>query len=545
MFSIFGGSSSPFDHDVEKVTNEKNTTEEWGQIMLICDKAKATSQSSKDCLRSIMKRLGHQDPHVALQACTLLDACVKNSGRNFLLEVASRDFEQEYKKLIMKSHQRVSDKMKELLQKWAEGEFKTDPQLSLIPAFYQRLRAENVDFTPRDPKPRQAPVSRDPNVVTSQEEEDDLVKAITLSLKEVSTKSRSESLYPSTSGVNSTNVYGSVNYKSEARKVRALYDFEAAEDNELTFSAGELIHVLDDSDSNWWKGYNKRGEGLFPANFVTADLSAEPDNFKVDQSKKVVQFSEEVSVQLVPKEAVEINEDKIDRLRHLLHEANPEEDQYDTPEMLDLEDQVNAMGPLIDNELERVDRKHAQLTQLSADLVEALNLYHTLMREPGPQAVPTPYHAMSKGPPYGYQPMPPNQPHMYNGGAHGGPHGVPHGQPHGPPHGGPGYSLPPDQFGMQSSSGQMSMPTMPQYMNQRGPQGPESMPSGPVSYQGGPPMFAVGGMVGYPHHPQYMPPGPGGPVPQGPPQGQPQTQGPPMSQPPPPGTFSPPNPQLL
>lgn len=78
---------------------------------------------------------------------------MKNSGRAFHLEVASREFEQEYRKLIFKSpHFRVADKLKELLQKWAEGEFKSDAQLSLIPAFYQKLRAENIDFTPRDPK---------------------------------------------------------------------------------------------------------------------------------------------------------------------------------------------------------------------------------------------------------------------------------------------------------------------------------------------------------------------------------------------------------
>ena len=55
----------------------------------------------------------------------------------------------------------------------------------------------------------------------------------------------------------------------------------------------------------------------------------------------------------------------------------------------------------------------------------------------------------------------------------------------GPPHGGPGYSLPPEQFGMPPQSGPISMPHMPPYMNPRGPQGPESMPTGPMPYQGG------------------------------------------------------------
>lgn len=71
---------------------------------------------------------------------------------------------------------------------------------------------------------------------------------------------------------------------------------------------------------------------------------------------------------------------------------------------INITEEVNAMGPLIDAELEKVDRKHAQLTQLSSNLVDALNLYHTLMREPfigshqplieTPYAVPTTMHSL-------------------------------------------------------------------------------------------------------------------------------------------------------
>lgn len=49
--------------------------------------------------------------------------------------------------------------------------------------------------------------------------------------------------------------------------------------------------------------------------------------------------------------------------------------------MFELEAEVNQMFPLIDSELELVDRHHAKLTQLSTNLVEAINMYHLLMRE--------------------------------------------------------------------------------------------------------------------------------------------------------------------
>ncbi|XP_055636421.1 signal transducing adapter molecule 2 [Toxorhynchites rutilus septentrionalis] len=421
---ILGFDQSTLMAEIEKATSENNSQEKWGLIMEVCDKVTNGTASPKECLKGIVKRLNHSDPHVVMQAITLLDACVSNCGKQFHLEVASRDFETEFKKLLQKSQQKtstvtiptkVNTRLKLCLKKWAEAEFKSDPQLNLIPSLYQKLRSEGHDFSDPSVTPkREIPLSKDPNVVSSQQEEEDIAKAIELSLKESKSSTQSPKM-GSGGGAAASSLYPTALLSSvpavESRKVRALYDFEAAEDNELTFQAGEIIMVLDDSDPNWWKGQNQRGEGLFPSNFVTSDLSAEPEDSASSsggKSKKNVQFSDDHKKddEKAADEAqvAEINEEKIDRLLHLLHEADPEDPSTDTDEMLQLEQLVNQMGPLIDTELERVDRKHAQLTQLSGDLVDAINLYHTLMREPD--------RSMMAGPSgYGMQGFPP-QPHM-------------------------------------------------------------------------------------------------------------------------------------
>lgn len=314
--------------------------------------------------------------------------------------------------------------MRQVLKNWADNDYKTDRELDLIPALYNKLRHEGYDFknlgdkASKSAAEKAAALPKDPNVVSSQQEEDDIAKAIELSLKEnkgspktgsgavasSTTASAYPSLYPSFGGggpsaavsIAPSSDASNATPAPEPRKVRALYDFEAAEENELTFFSGEIIHVLDDSDANWWKGFNQRGEGLFPSNFVTADLSVDPERLDINQQHKsaaaalgqreldsaaAMQLKTEAAVAAAASQPVEIDESKIDRLLHLLHEANPEDPSQDSDEMLRLEQEVHQMGPLIDAELERVDRKHAQLTQLSSDLVDAINLYHTLMRD--------------------------------------------------------------------------------------------------------------------------------------------------------------------
>lgn len=66
----------------------------------------------------------------------------------------------------------------------------------------------------------------------------------------------------------------------------------------------------------------------------------------------------------------------------MLQNADPTgEIEPDSNEMLMLEDICYAMGPLIDHELEKVDRKHVQLEDLNKNLREAMELYHRLMEE--------------------------------------------------------------------------------------------------------------------------------------------------------------------
>lgn len=219
------------------------------------------------------------------------------------------------------------------------------------------------------------------------QEEDDLAKAIALSLKE--SEGKRQNLYPSNfTGPSTTSIIkppnDNVQAKKQLPKVRALYDFEAAEDNELTFKAGEIIIDVDMSNEHWWYGSNHRGQGMFPAQFVTTDLDNDMGKGTDNTAQRnEIDVPQSDSCFARPPTPV-IDESKIDECLIVLGDADPTgEMRPDPPELAKLEAQCRVMGPLIDQELEKVDRHYNKLVELNRKTIESFQLYNELMTQGG------------------------------------------------------------------------------------------------------------------------------------------------------------------
>ncbi|KAL3990692.1 VHS domain family protein [Acanthocheilonema viteae] len=359
---IFGETPSPYDESVEKVTAETCTAENWTLILDICDRVIADqNKGAKLCLLSVKKRLNHRDPHVVLLALSLLDSLWSNCGIAFRREVSSREFSQELNFKATHSNRSIGEKTRSIIKKWSENECKQDASLGLIETLYKNLLAEGYSFE----TDKSCSLNTDSNAVRSAEEEA-LVLAIAKSLQETSIRNdRSSSVYPP---VTCATVYSSI--PKPERDVRALYDFEAAEDNELTFSAGDIITVIDDSDLNWWRGRSNRGEGLFPASFVTSDLLPQESEPLVKEKA----LSLAVSVARIDKKVLE-------ECLRVLEDCDPTGERPDPPELADLEQRSLAQAPLIDARLAEIDRQHNALAQVDIAIRDVLSMYDRAVQQ--------------------------------------------------------------------------------------------------------------------------------------------------------------------
>lgn len=55
-----------------------------------------------------------------------------------------------------------------------------------------------------------------------------------------------------------------------------MYDYTGANQEELSFSKGQLINILDKANPDWWKGEANGVMGLLPTNYVKMTTESDP-----------------------------------------------------------------------------------------------------------------------------------------------------------------------------------------------------------------------------------------------------------------------------
>uniref|UniRef100_A0A8B9GTG8 Drebrin-like b n=1 Tax=Astyanax mexicanus TaxID=7994 RepID=A0A8B9GTG8_ASTMX len=123
--------------------------------------------------------------------------------------------------------------------------------------FQQRERGiapSSPDNTPSSPQPDVQPASDQYNSHVEQQ-------------PEYETVAEPENVYEEPPQVEQQNTYEDAGDRGVC--ARALYDYQAADDTEISFDPDDIITGIEMIDEGWWRGYAPDGHfGMFPANYV-------------------------------------------------------------------------------------------------------------------------------------------------------------------------------------------------------------------------------------------------------------------------------------
>ncbi|KAH6681177.1 class E vacuolar protein-sorting machinery protein HSE1 [Plectosphaerella plurivora] len=424
--------SGPYDEGVAKATDENLTSEDWGAIIELCDRASTDPNGPKEAVQSMIKRLAHRNANVQLYTLELANALSQNCGKPMHRELSSRAFTDAMLKLAndRNTHTQVKAKILERMQEWSDM-FSKDADLGIMYDAYYRLKQSNPTL--------QAPSAPQKTGLTDadrQKEDDELQMALKLSLQDEERQKPAESSATASSGSagpsgtqqseqpSATPVPAGTTAATVSR-VRALFDFVPSEPGELEFKKGDVIAVLESVFKDWWRGSLKGKTGIFPLNYVEKLTDPTPDELAREAHMEAEVFAEIKNVE---------------KLLTLLSTSNSAPREEDNEEISKLYHQTLAIRPKLIKLIEKYSQKKDDFTQLNEKFIKARRDYESLLESSMSHPPQPSYHQYAMRPGQGGYPgvPPPSGP-----GGPGGYQGPPHGHPQGPPPAGAGP--PPEQ----------------------------------------------------------------------------------------------------
>ncbi|KAM5149327.1 ADP-ribosylation factor-binding protein GGA3 isoform 3-T3 [Callospermophilus lateralis] len=132
--------------DPDKATNPSNRQEDWEYIIGFCDQINKELEGPQIAVRLLAHKIQSPQEWEAVQALTVLEACMKNCGRRFHNEVGKFRFLNELIKVVSPKYlgDRVSEKVKtkviELLYSWTMAL----PEEAKIKDAYHMLKRQGI-----------------------------------------------------------------------------------------------------------------------------------------------------------------------------------------------------------------------------------------------------------------------------------------------------------------------------------------------------------------------------------------------------------------
>uniref|UniRef100_A0A8C5HBF1 Golgi associated, gamma adaptin ear containing, ARF binding protein 3b n=1 Tax=Gouania willdenowi TaxID=441366 RepID=A0A8C5HBF1_GOUWI len=139
---------------LNKATHPTNRQEDWEYIIGFCDQINKELEGPQIAVTLLVHKIHSPQEWEALQALTVLEACMKNCGRRFHNEVGKYRFLNELIKVVSPkymgdgAHEKVKQKIVEILYSWTQA-FPTELKISEA---YQTLRRQGECLVTHDPE---------------------------------------------------------------------------------------------------------------------------------------------------------------------------------------------------------------------------------------------------------------------------------------------------------------------------------------------------------------------------------------------------------